>query len=172
MKDRLSRKRRKSRTLHSVIIFAVIIVIGLVLPRAFQIVSNLVLAPVHNLNQWLATSEDFIPALMRDRATLTSEINRLESELVINQGSALTFSRLEEENRRLRSLLSIEAEPRIAAGVIARPNNLPYDLIMIDQGYSSGISELAPVYIGTDQIIGTVARIIVSFVCLPLPALS
>jgi hypothetical protein len=63
-----------------------------------------------------------------------------------------------EENNRLRSLLTISTDERIAAAVIARPNELPYDLLQIDRGSDHGIEVGAPVFIGKDIVIGLVVH--------------
>ncbi len=138
-----------------------IIVVGMLLPRLFGWVGSVVLTPVHHINLWFKTSDQMIPVLLRDRSELLEEIKIIESELLEAQGHGLTISRLEDENSRLRGLLGVENEERIAARVVARPGDLPYDLIQIDQGSRSKISEQALVYAGKDKVIG-----IVSFVAL------
>lgn len=63
------------------------------------------------------------------------------------------------ENTELRSLLGDDEEKRIAAGVIGRPTNLPYDVLVIDKGSADGIMKDAPVFVGLHQAIGTVIAV-------------
>jgi hypothetical protein len=56
-------------------------------------------------------------------------------------------------------LLGAETSKRTAAVVIARPNELPYDLLQIDQGSRAGIQEDSLVYIGDDQLLGMVVSV-------------
>jgi hypothetical protein len=48
---------------------------------------------------------------------------------------------------------------RTLAVVVAKPTELPYDLLQIDRGSQSGITVGAPVYIGTDSVIGLVSDV-------------
>jgi cell shape-determining protein MreC len=141
------------------VVFTLVIGLGVLLPTIFQTASNILLAPVVGFNQWLENSETVLPSLLRDRDRLSERIQTLENQLIVSQVSPLTFSRLQDENQRLRALLHAEGEERIAAAVIARPNDLPYDLLLIDQGSARGVQELAPVYVGTDQVIGVVTNV-------------
>jgi cell shape-determining protein MreC len=157
MRANSSRKNRLKKTIYIAVAFVVVIGVGMLLPRAYALVSSVVMTPVHSISQWFKTSEQMIPVLLRDRNDLLGQIQSLESELVVAKGKELTLRRLTEENNRLRNLMGIESETRIVAGVIARPGDLPYDLLQIDQGSKSGISENALVYAGPDQLIGSVS---------------
>ncbi|OGG86035.1 hypothetical protein A2392_01030 [Candidatus Kaiserbacteria bacterium RIFOXYB1_FULL_46_14] len=69
------------------------------------------------------------------------------------------LERLKAENTELRTLLGGESEARIAAGVIGRPTNLPYDVLVIDKGERDGIVKDAPVYVNDNQAIGFVVAV-------------
>ena len=71
----------------------------------------------------------------------------------------IEIDRLRAENTALRTVLGSENETRIAAGVIGRPTNLPYDVLVIDKGERDGIVKDAPVYVGTNQVIGFVVAV-------------
>jgi len=98
-----------------------------------------------------------MPVFVRDRLALRGEIERLENELAIAGGESLTLDRLRNENDRLRSLLGAETTDRLVAAVVARPNQVPYDLLQLDRGSVHGVVVGAPVYIGEDRLIGIVA---------------
>jgi len=128
------------------------------LPRAFLTVSATVMYPIHATNKWLSESSSFIPVFIRDRQSFQNQIRLLEDQLVVSSGSNLTQQRLVEENNRLRQLLGVSGETRIAAAVIARPSELPYDLLQIDRGSKHGIGVGSPVFIGRDIVIGLVVH--------------
>jgi cell shape-determining protein MreC len=90
--------------------------------------------------------------------SLENEIKELENELAIARRNDVTRNRLANENNRLRSLLGAEGEDRIAAAVIARPSELPYDLLQIDRGSQHGVEIGAPVYLGKDNVVGLVVH--------------
>lgn len=159
MKGRSSRKSDTKRIVVVTITLVVITVFALLLPRILVFVSGVMLAPVTTVSEWFEKSDQMIPVMLRDRAELTAEIKRLESELVVAKGQDQTFYRLQDENNRLRALLGAKPDERIVAGVIARPNDLPYDLLQIDQGARDGVLESALVYAGSDQLLGQVVQV-------------
>jgi len=119
---------------------------------------TLAMSPVHGVNSWLQESTSLFPTLVRDRSSLLDEIRTLEHELLVANNSAITLERMTAENQRLRSLLGIEETNTVAAGVIARPNQLPYDLLQIDKGRNDGVRIGAPVYAGAETVVGQIVQ--------------
>ncbi|MCA9362151.1 hypothetical protein KC906_02135 [Candidatus Kaiserbacteria bacterium] len=158
MKVRSQRNTARQRLVRITVIALAVLVVGMLLPRAFSLLSAVVVHPVHVVHVWLEESDSFIPSLFRERHELQAEIETLRQELVISQRSDLTQRRLWEENNRLRGLLGTDAEERVLAAVIARPDELPYDLLQIDRGYEHGVAVGAPVFIGRDVVIGLVVH--------------
>jgi hypothetical protein len=158
MKVQSQRNYKKKRTLRIALGALLIVICGWVLPAAFSIASAVIMSPFHATNQWLEESSSLIPTFIRDRQSLLENIQRLESELQISSRTNVTQQRLFAENNRLRGLLGASGENRIVAGVIARPDTLPYDFLQIDKGTNDGIEVGAPVFVGTDIVIGLVAH--------------
>lgn len=136
-----------------------VILLGMLLPRMISVVAAIIMSPVHATQLWLEQSSSLIPTFFRDRRSLEKEIEVLEDRLVIAERTSLTQDRLWEENNRLRGLLGVAGEKRIAAAVIARPNELPYDLLQIDRGSDHGVIVGAPVFLGRDVVIGLVVHV-------------
>jgi hypothetical protein len=158
MKGRLRHNTRRYTPIR-VFLFAVLLIgVGLFMPRLFSSVSAAVMLPFHSVHVWLQESSSLIPVFLRDRQSLHDQIASLEYELAVASRGGITQQRLIEENNRLRGLLGVADEQRIAAGVIARPDNLPYDLLQIDRGSTHGIEVGAPVFIGKDTVIGLVVH--------------
>lgn len=153
------RKQKIKKLTNITVFFALIIVAGILLPRVFSFVGSVVLYPIHTLNQWYETSEQSLPTLMREKQSLQAQIDELENELIVSHGEQQTLRRLQNENKRLRALLNSTEDTRTAARVIARPGDIPYDLIQIDQGSNAGIKDNALVYVGHDQLIGSVTEL-------------
>lgn len=130
----------------------------MLLPRVMSTMAGFIMYPIHVTNVWLNESSSLVPSFVRDRASLARTIKELENELVTAGRTDITQTRLIEENNRLRSLLGINSEERTAAAVIARPNELPYDLLQIDRGSNHGIEVGAPVFIGKDVMLGLVVH--------------
>ena len=159
MKARSSRNRRGRKIATTVLVVVGVIVCALLLPRLFQVVSTVVLSPFIALHSWVTTSSDTVPLFVRDRLALRGEIEVLENQLAVAGGENLTLDRLRNENNRLRSLLGANATDRLAAAVVARPNQVPYDLLQLDRGSDHGIVVGAPVYIGEDRLLGLIADV-------------
>lgn len=154
-----SRPNPKRRRLVQIAVGSVLIIgVGLLLPRAFSVVAGVVVYPFHATNQWLNESSSLVPTFFRDRQSLLAEIEQLENDLVVARGANVTQQRLLDENERLRHLLAVDGEARVAAAVIARPNELPYDMLQIDRGAEHGIEVGSPVFAGNDVVIGLVVH--------------
>jgi rod shape-determining protein MreC len=134
-----------------------VILFGIVFPYLMMMLAKVVLYPFHALDTWYRTSTARFPMYLKEQTELISRITELENELAIVGSTDLTQQRLSEENRWLRGLLGGAEKKRIAAAVVARPDELPYDLLQIDRGTANGIKVGAPVYIGADNVIGVVS---------------
>lgn len=158
MRVRLRHNTKQKRLLRVVFLSLVVIGIGLLLPKVISVAVSVVTYPVHVTNIWLKESSSLVPTFFRDRQSLQERIEELENELIVANKTDLTQRRLSEENNRLRGLLGVNEETRTAAAIIARPDELPFDLLQIDRGTKHGIEVGAPVFIGKDIVIGLVVH--------------
>jgi cell shape-determining protein MreC len=163
MKVRFRHISKHKRILNVVFFSVLLIGVGMLLPRVFSTVSATVMYPVHVTNTWFKESSNLVPVFIRDRQSLQGQVESLKNELVIKSGSNLTQQRLVEENNRLRKLLGADGETRIAAAVIARPGELPYDLLQINRGSLHGIEVGSPVFLGRDIVIGLIVHTAVEY---------
>ncbi len=149
-------KERTERIIRVVVLAVSALAVGLVLPGLLSLVGRIAMAPIHGVHTWIQTSDARLPMFLRDRDELIDRITKLEQEVAIASGTELTEQRLYEENQWLRQLLGVQNDSRIAAAVIARPGQLPYDFVQIDRGTIDGVLVGAPVYVGRDNVIGVV----------------
>lgn len=157
VRSRHSTKYSKYRKHVQVVTLAgLLIIFGLFVPKIISGIATVLVYPFHATSVWLDKSSSLVPTFFRDRESLLAENESLKNQLVILERNDITQRRLFEENNNLRSLLGVNEETRIAAAVIARPNELPYDFLQIDRGTNSGIEIGAPVFIGKDIVIGLV----------------
>lgn len=154
---RTSQIRRRVRQL--LITGAVLLALLLVVPRAVHFAVGLVVAPVNITTSWVTHSSSALPSYLRDRSALLREIKTLKDELQQKNAQQVSLAALTQENTELRSLLGEHKEERIAAGVIARPDTLPYDLLLLDRGRKDGIEVNAPVYIGHNVVLGYIQSV-------------
>jgi len=111
------------------------------------------------IQNYFEQSEAILPAYLRGRNELLTQFQNQNEKLASHSGDEATIARLMEENTELRALLSATGETRIAAGVIARPPRIPYDVLYLDKGTSEGITEGAVVYHALDQAIGYISSV-------------
>lgn len=114
---------------------------------------------IQKFSYWLFESENTIPDYFRRHDALLEEIASLKAQVQAQSGNAHTISLLEQELQQLQELLQGTTSDRIGASVIARPPQVPYDVLMLDQGQQAGIEQGAVVYAGRDQVIGTVSAV-------------
>lgn len=157
MRVQSQRSSNKKRLTKVLVISIFVVMLGWFLPSAASYVGELIMKPFHATSSWLRESNSLIPTFVRERQSLRAEIEELENKLQVASRADITRQRLFEENIRLRGVLGAEQENRVAAGVIARPDALPYDFIQIDQGTDAGVTVGAPVFVGKDIVIGLVA---------------
>ena len=152
-----SRRTSQIKKLKQVLLITAICVLLLfVVPKVLHIVASVVVVPVQSIHHWFSESGSSFPQYLRSRSELASEIQTLKSEVAIQNSNIYTLKSLTQENATLRKLLGEEQHTRIVAGIIGRPGALPYDSLMLDKGTQSGIQVGAPVYVGTDTVIGVV----------------
>ena len=137
-----------------------LLLVGFVLPTVFTTVGSVLLYPAHVTRIWLQESTGSLPYFLRQRNELQTEIEALQRELASLSGIRLSYERLFAEHQSLQELVGGRALPeRIAAQVVARPTQLPYDILQINVGLADGVTLQAPVYKGFDQVIGFVSHV-------------
>jgi cell shape-determining protein MreC len=158
MRVRSRRNSNRRRLVQIGVGFGVLVLLGMALPKAFSVVSSAVMTPVHAVHVWLEESSSLVPSFFRSRRVLADQITQLEHDLAVASGRDLTTQQLLIENAALRTKLGIVTEDRIAAAVIARPTELPYDMLQIDRGLRHGVAVGAPVFVGRDIVLGLVVH--------------
>lgn len=147
---------QRLRTIFWVAVFLILLLF--LLPRLVSVVASVAITPLVAVEDWVRNSDSTLPAFFRDRAELLERQHQLERELSELRSLTFTKEQLIDENERLRSLLGASTSNRIGAGVIARPPEVPYDVVILDKGSVDGVIKNAPVYLGRDQVVGFVAE--------------
>lgn len=104
----------------------------------------------------ISDSAKTFTAYLGSKVTLKEENDRLRS-LLADLEIALEYQDLKDEN--LKRLAAVVTDTtRIPAGVLVRPNDIPYDTLFIDRGTRSGVREGALVYGAVDTVLGVVIK--------------
>lgn len=153
---RISLNKRLQTILATIVIATAVLVL---LPRLAAVLASVVLTPVVAVEDWLFNSEDTIPAFFRDRNELLDIEQDLRRQLSEQEENTVVLRQLQAENEALRSLFATSTDARIAASVMGRPPQMPYDVVVVDQGRVDGVIESAPVFIGANRVIGYVGEV-------------
>jgi cell shape-determining protein MreC len=155
-----SRRTLLIRRLGVVIVsVAILFLLYIVVPQIARTVVAVVWYPFDMVRIWVAESGNSLPQYLRDRDVLVNEIDALKAEVATQRGSENTVRKLQIENDIFREQIGAVKEPRILARVIGRPNQLPYDMLMLDRGTDHGVALNMPVFVGNDQVIGFVSKV-------------
>lgn len=134
-------------------------VVFLVAPYIFRGVAAAFWYPFDSVRTWVEESGSSLPQYLRDRSALVAELEALKVRVSTEQGNANTLKKLQVENSEFRTQIGAVPEARVLARVIGRPNQLPYDMLMIDRGANHSVTLNAPVFLGSDQVIGFVSKV-------------
>lgn len=161
----LIKKANSRRTLliKRLIGFVVLVLLGVafffIMPTVLRGVGAIVWYPFDSVRLWVAHSGSSLPQYLRDKAALLDEMEALKIQIATEAGTENTIKKLQVENNEFRELVGAVPDKRILARVIGRPNQLPYDMLMLDRGSENGILEDSPVFLGSDQVIGFVSKV-------------
>ncbi len=140
-------------------IVALSLTLYFVLPKLVASVIAVAMYPIESLRVWVVESNDSLPRYLRERHALVTELDNLKQSVATMEGNEHTIAKLQAENEEFRRMLGAVPDERILARVVGRPADLPYDVLMLDRGQVDGVVEGAPVFVGSDQVIGYVARV-------------
>ena len=161
-RERMSSRRNFRRQKNIVYGIVVTVVLLFVLFFADAVVGSFtsrITTPIKEAKLWVQDVGKNVFSYTQSREDLARERVRLQEELAAEGSEQEIIRNLRLENEELRLLLNTESPERVAAGVIMRPNETPYDTLLIDRGSRHGIQENAVVYTADDFAIGFVHKV-------------
>lgn len=153
------RTLRKDRIRTILFVGIALVLVFFIAPRILSGIGALIFTPIAHFETWFYESGSAVPLYFQERSALIEENTRLKKDLAHADTKVSSRDRLLEENMELRSLLGSGTSTRIAAGVIGRPTAMPFDVLILDKGHRDGIQADAPVYVGTDHVVGFVSEV-------------
>ncbi|MFA5841537.1 MAG: rod shape-determining protein MreC [Candidatus Paceibacterota bacterium] len=101
-----------------------------------------------------------ILSVFLSKSSLVAQNNGLKNELDESRAKLLDYSRLFAENSELKTLLGRnEQDKTLLASVISKPNQSPYDTIIVDVGEKNSVFAGAQVLAYGDIIIGKISEV-------------
>lgn len=153
--------RRRSRLRDRLLLILILGVLGVLLlfisGNVLGSAASYIVKPVRVVRSWFVESTSSFPSYIRSKSALIAERDKAEEELEGSKSQQAIIGALRRENEELRGLLNVSESERIIAGVISRPNETPYDTLLIDRGFADGVIERSVVY-SKDIAIGLIAK--------------
>ncbi|MAZ56237.1 hypothetical protein CL653_00390 [bacterium] len=136
-----------------------LVLFSLVAPTVGRGITSVILWPMVKVGYWWNESTALIPHYFKTHTAAARRIEELENQMLEDKVGHLTIERLRFENGSLRGMVGEGSGDRVLASVLLRPNQVPYDSLVLDKGRSSGVEENAPVYLADDVVVGFVSRV-------------
>lgn len=159
-KKQIIRRKRITRTL--------IVVLGLFLFLSFSGILNLsgtilnyIGLPIWESKKVALNGVSELGYLTKTKLFLFEENKNLSKENVSLKISMIDYNFLKDENKRLKELLGRASvnDDFILANILTKPNNSPYDTIIIDIGEDEEILEGFSVYCNGNIPIGVISKV-------------
>lgn len=98
--------------------------------------------------------------IIKNKKFLEEENSRLKERNFQLESELLSCKNLKQENEQIKSLLGrIDKRNFILTGVISRPPQSPYDILIIDIGSNNGVEKGMPVSAYSDILLGYIADV-------------
>lgn len=160
MKESSRRNSFKKKFVAAFLIVLVGLALLFIVPQAVRFVTSIFWAPYDMVRVWVLESQSSVPVYLRERHVLDKEIEQLKNDLDQLQDSKEALLKYKKENDDFQKLLNAVPESRVLARVLARPNQLPYDVLLLDRGAQHDVVKNAPVFTGDNKVIGIVTKVL------------
>lgn len=158
-KNKEARKRRIIRYIIGIVVFVILSTSGIFIwsGRIFTLFGR----PLWKSQEALSTILDNSGYIVRTKASVYNENERLLKENVDLKNSMLDYTILKKENDQLKELMGRlpTKDTFILASILTKPNRSPYDTIIIDGGASAGMIEGEYVYANATVPIGEISKV-------------
>jgi cell shape-determining protein MreC len=158
-KKRIAQRNKVAQTIAWFAIFLLIALTGILAwtGRLFMLIGH----PVWKTQQALTTVVENNGYLLRTKASVFAENERLAKENIDLKNSMLDYTVLKKENDTLKELVGrLPSNHTFILGTIeSKPNRSPYDTIIIDTGSDTGVTEGMRVFANAITPIGKVSKV-------------
>lgn len=116
--------------------------------------------PLWKAGNRMSNTASSYSAFLDSKETLEGRNDELEKEVQELRLKLLSKDLLLKENKELKAILGRVSDQRaILATVLSRPNNSPYDTLIIDIGKDKGIEKGDKVLVAGEIVVGTVGEV-------------
>lgn len=111
--------------------------------RGLSSLSHAVFRPIFIFGNNTGGKFSSIGSFFSSRKSLTLANEQLKSELDATSAKLANYNSLLDDNNQLKEILGRKKDsaPRVLAGILSKPNQSPYDTLVIDVGDSNGVKK-------------------------------
>lgn len=156
----LQKNRQNKGNLKKIIIALAVFILGFLVVTFFKSNALLAFSPLWNLRNIAVSKTLDLGNFFKTKNSLIEENKNLKNQILLDQSLALSFRSLEQTNEELlKEIGGFSKETKLSAGVLVRPPQTPYDLLVIDSGANAGINKGSVVALPYGAYIGVVSEV-------------
>lgn len=159
--DKKTKEKKFFRTTLWVVLFVILFYFRTSIWNSFSYVTGGIFRPVLVLGNSLGNKFKNLGAYFNFKNSLSAENENLKSQILESEADRANYTAVVAENISLKEMLGRKNEktPMILSAILAKPNQSPYDTIVIDVGVKQGIEIGAKVFAWGDIPIGRVETV-------------
>ena len=140
--DRKNKRNKILKVIFSILIFSILIYFRSGIFDKLSVFSHFVFRPVFILGNNIGNKFSNLDAYFIFKRSLLNENEKLKSEINSMSARVLNYDSLLDENNKLKEILGRKDEKSILvlAGILSKPDQNPYDVLVIDAGEDKGIA--------------------------------
>ena len=159
---------KKSKQKRLINIFALVLLVLIVVRfrtgifTGLSAVTRFIFHPVVVLGNAVGDSFSNMKSILKTRQALTTENENLQLQLAGAAAELANYNSISDENTKLKEILGRKKESvqMILASILSKPNQSPYDTLVIDAGSTEGIVLNARVFALGNVPIGYVGQVL------------
>jgi cell shape-determining protein MreC len=159
--DKKAKEKKFFKIAVGIVLFFILIYFRVSIFNGFSYVSHGIFRPIFILGNSLGEKLGNLGAYFLSKKSLLKENENLQSQILESQADRANYSSILAENLELKEILGRQSEKTatILAAILAKPNQNPYDTLLIDVGAVQAIEKGKLVLAFGSVPIGRVAEV-------------
>lgn len=158
-KKQINKRKKNIKNLIILIVFFVFVFFGFLTltGRLFNFIGR----PIWNTERAIINSWDNINYLLRLKKTIFEDNKNLKEENINLNLSMIDYKILKDENNQLKEIINRIPNVKnfVLGNILTKPNNSPYDTLIIDIGEDLGIKVGDDVYVNGNIPVGIIEKV-------------
>lgn len=159
--DKKTKKRKVNKILIFVVLIFIIIYFRTSIFSSLSFSSHSIFRPVITLGNNIGSNVKNMRSFFYSKKVLQRENEDLKLKLKEGEATLANYNTILDENFKLKETLGrkVDTNPKILSAILSKPNQSPYDVLIIDIGEDQGITAGSRVFALGNIPIGIVAEV-------------